>query len=1149
MQSTRTAQTKSDEQTYQKTSGTALKSKPFHSAQVHPLLQLQGKIGNQAVSHLIQAKLKVGQPGDIYEQEADRTADTVMRMPEPLVQRQSAPEEEQVQAKPAIVPVTPLIQRQTEEEKKDEPVQMLQRQAEEEKKDEPVQMLQRQAEEEKKDEPVQAKENVNQTPEVDADLENQIQSKRGSGQPLPPTTRNFFESRFGYDFSKIRLHTDSSASKAAGSLNAQAFTIGQDIFFGAGHYEPDTNKGKWLLAHELTHTVQQQPQPLTAQENPTPDQEVQRQTATTEEKEQIQPKKNSVNQTLPITATETQVQGDWLPGLDSILNWIADRAANIPGFTLLTVIIGRNPINNRQVERNAVNLTRGLMGLVPGGDLIFKALQDNGILDKAFAWLNQQIGQLNITWDSIKELFSRAWKEVSITDGFDGAFEKIKRIFGPPYERVKNFVISIGKKVIEFIKEAILKPVGQFAQGLPGYPLLRVILGKDPITGEPVERDATNLVGGILDLIPGGQETFKNLQESKTIERAVGWLTEQIRRLNLTWQVIKGLFSQAWDVLSINDLLSPSKAFEKIRNIFSPPFNRIKEFAIALGKQVLEFIFEGALKLGGPLAGAVLGAIKQAGAAFSNIIKNPAAFAGNLVKAIKQGLHQFSGNIVNHLKTGLTTWLFGALATAGITIPQQFDLKGIVSLVLQVLGLTYARLRGKLVDLIGEKPVAYMEKTFDFLVTIATEGLAAAWEKIVEFTGSLEEMVMGGIRDWVGTKIVTAAITKLASLFNPAGAIIQAIISIYNTVAFFMERAQQIAALVNAVSKSIGNVAAGAVGAAANFIEMSMAKAIPVMLGFLSRFIGLGNVAEPIQKVIQGLQEKVWGAITKIANFIAAKAKSLFGLGKGKDTKQEGEPPKSHDERWNAAVKGVQEDLDQMEKEGVSDKELKAAIPNLRQKYGFTSLIVESQDNEWVIKGSMSPLRDVDTIKRPGSVDNPFKLTWPKPPSSQYPTIYLGGPIRTPRSQSSLKTLHTKGQNDFLGYPVKAYTPHRGGTLPEGPTIGISSDFRIAKGTIIGPLSTSTTPGGKKLNNVLSKYGFVPSDEGMDADHVWEIQFGGQDALENLWPLDSPTNQGAGSKLSQAEVEYPNSGKKVKIAELKQNLSRKYYFEITGFSS
>ena len=78
-----------------------------------------------------------------------------------------------------------------------------------------------------------------------------------AGEPLAPTTRNFFESRFGTSLNGVRIHTGDESARLNTDVFAQAFTIGNDIFFGAGQYQPDTNSGRHLIAHELAHVLQQ----------------------------------------------------------------------------------------------------------------------------------------------------------------------------------------------------------------------------------------------------------------------------------------------------------------------------------------------------------------------------------------------------------------------------------------------------------------------------------------------------------------------------------------------------------------------------------------------------------------------------------------------------------------------------------------------------------------------------------------------------------------------------------------------------------------------------------------------------------------------------------------------------------------------------
>src|SRR5262249_2574029 len=80
---------------------------------------------------------------------------------------------------------------------------------------------------------------------------------RSPGQPLDPATRAFMEPRFGYDFSGVRVHTDARAAESARAVSALAYTVGRDVVFGAGQYAPETHEGQRLMAHELTHVVQQ----------------------------------------------------------------------------------------------------------------------------------------------------------------------------------------------------------------------------------------------------------------------------------------------------------------------------------------------------------------------------------------------------------------------------------------------------------------------------------------------------------------------------------------------------------------------------------------------------------------------------------------------------------------------------------------------------------------------------------------------------------------------------------------------------------------------------------------------------------------------------------------------------------------------------
>lgn len=196
------------------------------------VIHLQRMVGNRAVSQMlaasrpgagpIQAKLTVSPAGDRYEQEADRVAEQVMSEPAsqrtseerrpggrpPGVQRQE--EEEEIQAMPLVASITPLVQRRGEGG-------------------------------------------------FDAGLalETRLSASRGAGSPLPHNVRAFMEQRLGADFNKVRLHADPEAAQMSRDLSAQAFTAGQDVYLGAAAPQPASAGGQRLLAHELTHVVQQ----------------------------------------------------------------------------------------------------------------------------------------------------------------------------------------------------------------------------------------------------------------------------------------------------------------------------------------------------------------------------------------------------------------------------------------------------------------------------------------------------------------------------------------------------------------------------------------------------------------------------------------------------------------------------------------------------------------------------------------------------------------------------------------------------------------------------------------------------------------------------------------------------------------------------
>ena len=206
----------------------------------------------------IQTKLAIGQPGDKYEQEANRVAAQVVQQINSPQAQQSGdiqrdtvnPEEgKSLQTKPVISTLQRETMPEEEEEEKrlqGKPLLQLREIPEEEEELQMKPLVQRQLE----------------SGAGSADLESSIESARGQGQPLENEMRDSMEQAFGADFSSVRVHTDTQSDQLNQSIQARAFTTGQDIFFRQGEYQPGNRNGQELLVHELTHVVQQNPHPL-----------------------------------------------------------------------------------------------------------------------------------------------------------------------------------------------------------------------------------------------------------------------------------------------------------------------------------------------------------------------------------------------------------------------------------------------------------------------------------------------------------------------------------------------------------------------------------------------------------------------------------------------------------------------------------------------------------------------------------------------------------------------------------------------------------------------------------------------------------------------------------------------------------------------
>ncbi|MDD1617419.1 MAG: hypothetical protein CG439_2543 [Methylococcaceae bacterium NSP1-2] len=844
----------------------------------------------------IQMKMTVNQPNDKFEQEADKMADKIMRMPSstPMTGK-----EEKVQRQPAE-----KLQKKEEDkiQKAAMPEEKVQKKVDDKLQKAPVpeQKLQRKEKAGKAD----------GVPTISANLQTIIQTKVASGgQPLSGDVRNDMEARFNADFSKVRIHNDADSAKLNNYLSAKAFTYQNHVFFSSGQYQPGSSAGKQLLAHELTHTIQQGH----AAQRSSP------QVSTT------------------VTAPVQRFLGIDIPSWQDVIDWLADKAYNIPGYRMFTFL--------------------------PGGKIITDALEKYNVFEKAGSWIEGKLKRFANLLGNIKSAIGQFLDDLDFLDIIlhpVRTWERAVDIFTTPVKDIISFIVGIFQEILQFIRDAVLMPLAALAKDTRGFDLLCALLGKNPITGQVVPRTPDTLIGGFMKLI-GQEEIWENIKKGNAIQKAWLWFQNAMQGLFAIVAQFPLDFIAMLKSLEVMDFIILPNLFIKVLKVFGNFIVNFTKWALNTVLDLLEIIFS-------VVAPKAVPYVAKAKSTFITIIKNPIGFVGNLVRAGKQGFELFKSRIGEHLKTALIKWITGPLGDAGVYIPKSFDLMEIIKLVLSVLGLTWQNIRAKLVTIIPEPVLAGLEKTAKILVTLVKDGPVAAWEEIKAELEDLKGQLIKQVTEMITTEIVKAAVVKLVSMLNPAGAVIQAILAIWNTVSFFIQKIQQIAAVVASFLDSIAAIAAGQVANAAKKVEQTMANTLTVIIAFLAKFAGLGNIPEKIVGIIKKIRQPIDKGLDKIVAWLGGLLKKIGGaiLGTGKDKVDNRTP----EEKQKALSSALNESNILLNDDNLGKEEVQEKLPNIQKKYqlkSLTLLVDNDTDIESLIHvhGEVNPVTDTEKKKKP----------------------------------------------------------------------------------------------------------------------------------------------------------------------------------------
>ena len=448
------------------------------------------------------------------------------------------------------------------------------------------------------------------------------------------------------------------------------------------------------------------------------------------------------------------------------------------------------------------------------------------------------------------------------------------------WDRAKNFVascIDALKKAVTAIFDAVRKAVTKVLDAVKSLAASIIDAAADFIKsairafGELLKGWIDGLLG---DIFPGLAEALNNLvdaaveyAESKIDDLAEG-LKDAINKL------VDGLHAAINAVLSVYEA-AISLALEVAEAVVTGDWTDLLLKAL-----------EAALRIAGINPDDFYAFVGKAEDTIKSIVDNPGGFIGNLLESVKGGFGQFADNFGTHLQSGFVEWLTGQAGDAGITMPSALDAKGIFSLVTQVLGLTKSDLKEKVEKHFGEKAGAAFEYVWDSVEALIEGGVEGLYDKIAGDLDGMVDQVMGEIKNWLITKVVMAAVMKVASMFNPVGAIVQAVMMAWKVYEFLHDQINRIYGVVTGIVNSIADIAAGALGGAMNRVEQALGDMVPVAIDLLAKLLGIGGMGKKVRKVIEKVQAKVDAAIDKLIE----RMKGLFSGGAQKEgeTEQEG---------------------------------------------------------------------------------------------------------------------------------------------------------------------------------------------------------------------------------------------------------------------
>ena len=309
-----------------------------------------------------------------------------------------------------------------------------------------------------------------------------------------------------------------------------------------------------------------------------------------------------------------------------------------PAYRLATKVLRRRFPLEDPVEATTEEIIIDFLVLI-GKEEEIAQMQERGVIGEMAQWIDTQLGTFMSLLGRFTTIVSNAWDAFSLDNlsNIPGIFSGILTDFTDLLGDFLTFAGTVALKVLELVKKALLGWLASFANDIPGFHLLSVILGMNPFTSEPVERNVQNIIRGFMGLMPGGEEQYQQMVETGAVPRAAGQIEALMAELGISWDMVVGIFTGIWNEMTIENFIEPLATFQRITDAFLDPIQRLFTFVVKVVKVVVILILE-IMNFPFELISSIIANVQSA---FEDISRDPIEFLKNLLRAVKQGVQQF----------------------------------------------------------------------------------------------------------------------------------------------------------------------------------------------------------------------------------------------------------------------------------------------------------------------------------------------------------------------------------------------------------------------------------------------------------------------------------------------------------------------------